>query len=662
MTRKLWVCVVTTGLLAVSEYVLLTSFARQSITTVGSGAFLLLLLFGNLLPYALLAGAVFAVLDALLDRLGKRLGRVGIVLASATFIAALPYGIWLAAYTFSGVHALQIAGRRIYMGVETVLVAGSFAAAVWFWTWRRESRRLAPIAAVALIGLALVFTWASQHFHDNRYEPLHAFLGLWALVLAWLGVQEALPAIDAASRKKIVVAVAIACLLTVAAATHLLSRTREDLAWIVWSETPISSYMTYRLRLPATRSAGVTLPELPPIKPAVDTERTAALREERRADPAPNIILFFIDNVQTDHVGAYGYTGHPSTPNFDAFAERGVLFEHAYASYPQTRSFTSALLLGRFVPTIRSLTPPRDLAERAITRMLKRERDYHIFVQGWFEASSENTVDPAFYEIDALSLAPREGDPRRKGPWPIAPMEAEFEKILVHLEEARRLEKPAFIWVHLIYPHWNLQGVMEGSEAYPFGDRVVDRYDSAIADCDAWIPRLEDAVRRALPERETVWIVGSDHGAGLGRYDKMVGKTIYDVHAKVPFLVVAPRIEPRRISVPVDVSLDAAATLLDLAGIEPPDSYDGISLVPMMVGEPPVERPILLNQRGERYQGVVFREWKLIRTQDATTLFNLIADPEERRNLAGEYPAVAEQLSRFIDVHLPRRFAAYDGE
>jgi glucan phosphoethanolaminetransferase (alkaline phosphatase superfamily) len=651
----------TSGLLAFSEYVLLTSFARQSIASVGSGAFLLLLLFGNLLPYALLASVVFAALDALLDRLGRRVHRAGVVLAAATGLVALPYGMWLAAYTFGGVHASQIAGRRIYMGIECLLVAGSFAAAARFWSWRRETRRLAPIAAIALIGLALIFTWASQHFHANRYEPLHAFLALWGLILAWLGVHEALPAIEAAPRGKTAAAIAAACLLVFAASTHLLSYTREDLAWIVWSETPISGYMTYRLRLPAMRSTGTVLSDLPPIKPEVDTERTAALREERRMEPAPNIVLFFIDNVQTDHVGAYGYARHPSTPNFDALAERGVLFERAYASYPQTRNFTSAVLLGRFVPTIRSLTPPIDFADRAITRVLKQERDYHIFVQGWFEASSTDTLDPAFYRIDTFSLAPRDDDPRRKGPWPIAPMDAEFEKILVHLEEAKRLDKPVFLWVHLIYPHWNPQGVMVGSEAFPFGDRVADRYDSAIADCDAWIPRVDDAVRRALPERETVWIVGSDHGAGLGRFDKMVGKTIYDVHAKVPFLVVAPGIVPRRISVPVDVPLDTAATLLDLAGIEPPDSYDGVSLVPMMIGEPPVERPILLNQRGERYQGVVFREWKLIRTQDATTLFNLIEDPEERRNLAGDYPAVAEQLSRVIDVHLPRRFAAFEG-
>jgi hypothetical protein len=662
MTRKLWVCVGTTGLLAVGEYVLLTSFARQSITGVGSAAFLLLLLFGNLLPYALLVSVVLAAMDALLDLLSKRLRRAGVVLAAATGLAAFPYGIWLAAYTFSGVHASQIDGRRIYMGIESLLVAGGFALAAWFWSWRRGQRRPAPIMAIALLSLAFVFTWASQHFHHNRYEPLHAFLGMWALVLAWLGVNEALPTIEFVPRRKIATAGMAAGLLLLAASTHLLSTVREDLAWIVWSETPVSSYMTYRLRLPATRSTGATLPELPLIKPNVDTERTIAMREARRTKPAPNIVVFFIDNLQTDHVGAYGYTGRPSTPNLDALAERGVLFERAYASYPQTRSFTSALLLGRFVPTIRSLEPPSDFADRAITRILKQERDYHIFVQGWFEASSVNTFDPDFYRIDTFSLAPREGDPRREGPWPIAPMEAEFEKILVHLEEARRLGKPVFIWVHLIYPHWNPQGVMVGSDAFPFGDRVTDRYDSAIADCDAWIPRIDDAVRGALPERETVWIVGSDHGAGLGRFDKMVGKTIYDVHAKVPFVVVAPWIEPRRIPVPVDVSLDAAATLLDLAGIEPPDSYDGISLVPMMVGEPPVERPILLNQRGERYQGVVFERWKLIRTPDATTLFDLIEDPEERRNLAGEYPAVSEQLSAFIDEHLQRRFAAYDGQ
>lgn len=50
----------------------------------------------------------------------------------------------------------------------------------------------------------------------------------------------------------------------------------------------------------------------------VDTERTIAMREERRRNPAPNVVVFFVDNVQADHAGAYGYTGHPSTPNFDA--------------------------------------------------------------------------------------------------------------------------------------------------------------------------------------------------------------------------------------------------------------------------------------------------------------------------------------------------------
>ncbi len=660
MTRKLWASCGACASLALGEVALLSSFARQAVPGLQSMAMLFLLLLANLLPYALLVGATFGALEAIRVRSIRSWRRPAPALAALTGLAALPYGLWLSLYTFSGAHASQIRGRTALVGLETLLVAGSFALAAGFWCWRRAGRGRPTLAIAVPAGLACAFLWASSNFHDDRYEPLHAFLGIWSLVGAWLAVHEALPAREVVPRRSKVPALASAVLLIAAVAAQL-GYTREDLAWIVWSETPVSSYMTHRLRWPASHSTERDVVDsLPPVKPEVDDERTLAWRAERRAGPAPNIVLFFIDNVQADHTGAYGYDRNPTTPNFDALARRGVLFERAYASYPQTRSFTSALLLGRFVPAMSAHAPPPSFAARAVTRVLAEERDYHIFVQGWFEASRTNTFDPEFYRIDSFSRAPGEDDLRRQGPWPIAPMEAEFEKVLVHLAEAAALRKPAFVWVHLIHPHWTPDGTMAGSDAFPFGDSLVDRYDSAIADCDAWIPRLAEAIRRALPERETVWILGSDHGAGLGRYDKMAGKTIYDVHAKVPFLIVAPGVEPARIGVPVDVALDAAATLVDLAGIAPAAEYDGISLVPMMRGLPPVERPILLNHRDDRYRGVVFREWKLIRTLDATILFDLVADPQERRNLAGHYPEVVELLGRAIDVDLTERIRAYN--
>jgi len=44
----------------------------------------------------------------------------------------------------------------------------------------------------------------------------------------------------------------------------------------------------------------------------------------------PNVLLVILDCVRSDHVGAYGYDGG-TTPNLDALADQGLLFERAYA-------------------------------------------------------------------------------------------------------------------------------------------------------------------------------------------------------------------------------------------------------------------------------------------------------------------------------------------
>ncbi|HYC56313.1 MAG TPA: sulfatase-like hydrolase/transferase, partial [Candidatus Binatia bacterium] len=52
-------------------------------------------------------------------------------------------------------------------------------------------------------------------------------------------------------------------------------------------------------------------------------------------EPAPdyrctdcNVVFISVDTLRADHVGAYGYT-RPTTPNIDALAAKGVLFENA---------------------------------------------------------------------------------------------------------------------------------------------------------------------------------------------------------------------------------------------------------------------------------------------------------------------------------------------
>src|SRR4029078_2720086 len=69
----------------------------------------------------------------------------------------------------------------------------------------------------------------------------------------------------------------------------------------------------------------------------------AALSFQRR-----DVLLVTIDALRADHVGADGY-GRKLTPNFDALAARGSVFEHAYCPTPHTSYSVTSLLTGEYL-------------------------------------------------------------------------------------------------------------------------------------------------------------------------------------------------------------------------------------------------------------------------------------------------------------------------
>ena len=73
----------------------------------------------------------------------------------------------------------------------------------------------------------------------------------------------------------------------------------------------------------------------------------AGWRYARTSAPVSGpIILVSIDALRADRLPAYGYRG-VQTPNIDALAADGVVFERAYAHAPLTLPAHAALLSGR---------------------------------------------------------------------------------------------------------------------------------------------------------------------------------------------------------------------------------------------------------------------------------------------------------------------------
>ena len=81
-----------------------------------------------------------------------------------------------------------------------------------------------------------------------------------------------------------------------------------------------------------------------------------------------NVLLISLCSVRADHLGCYGYS-RATSPQIDAFAKTGVLFEHAVTQWPKTVPSFVSLLTGLYPHTaeVMRITPWQRLDDSFIT-------------------------------------------------------------------------------------------------------------------------------------------------------------------------------------------------------------------------------------------------------------------------------------------------------
>ena len=67
-----------------------------------------------------------------------------------------------------------------------------------------------------------------------------------------------------------------------------------------------------------------------------------------------DIVLLSVDALRADHVSAYGYA-RPTTPNLDALAGEGTLFEAAYCPTPHTSYSVTSMMTGKYMRPLLAL-------------------------------------------------------------------------------------------------------------------------------------------------------------------------------------------------------------------------------------------------------------------------------------------------------------------
>jgi arylsulfatase A-like enzyme len=448
----------------------------------------------------------------------------------------------------------------------------------------------------------------------------------------------------------------------------------------------------------------------------------------------PNIVLLTIDALSAQHMSLYGYS-RPTTPALDEFAQGAVTFDRAYANGNFTTPGVATILTGTLPWTNRALQlPVWPLAytrRNSLPAVLERAGYRTGYVstnaiagaakQGigqYFQFASTDRVGHVTLCADGLSrylkyvCAASELPPlqeiddvaaRLQGP----PHNLEHDPRLA-IDPARRwLEsvdhsKPVFLWVHLFPPHspyavprpWlgrfdpsRRDRTVASTEPYwgwiqsRLSDSQVQvleaRYDEAVAYADAYAgPFLQQALEILGPN--TAIVVTADHGESFAHdYGAHTGPGLYNEIIQVPLIIRLPgETSGRRCNEPAQQA-DIAPTLAALAGVAPPEDWEGRSLVDACDGAQSdtaaPERAIFsMNfEQNPRFAAlktgsvaVIEGRWKLIHYMGRLhypympplhdELYDVVSDPEERHNLAPQQPAVVQRLLGLIDTALAR--------
>ena len=370
----------------------------------------------------------------------------------------------------------------------------------------------------------------------------------------------------------------------------------------------------------------------------------------------PNVILVTMDTTRADHLACYGYP-NIKTPNLDALAGRGVLFEQAATAAPLTLPAHCTIMTGMY-PTYHGVHVNGNTAlsdEQTTVAEVLSARGYQTgaFI-GAFVLDGRWGLKQGFQHYDD------EFDLKKYKHIDLGAIQKPGNQVmdaaLAWLEEQKK--SSFFAWIHLYDPHMPYEPPEPYNSEYgPRGlhglyDGEIAFMDEQIGRCVAWLAKNDLA-------KKTILILIGDHGEGLGSHGEGThGFFIYDSVVHVPFLVITPfpELQGKRVSSQVS-SVDVFPTLLDLARIAAPLKVQGRSLLPAMF------RP---EKEGE---GVAYSEsmvpniqfgwsplhslrtarYKFIDVPQAE-LYDIHQDPDEQTNIYPRDSDVAQKMKTELNL------------
>lgn len=167
----------------------------------------------------------------------------------------------------------------------------------------------------------------------------------------------------------------------------------------------------------------------------------------------------------------------------------------------------------------------------------------------------------------------------------------------------------------------------------------LGREYACIENIDEQVGLVLDRLKKSGELSNTYVLFTSDHGIAVGRHGLVGKQNLYEHTWRVPFIASGPGIQASSRAPSNGYLLDILPTICDLAGVDIPDTVQGLSLKPVLTGEQQTVRDVLYGcycggtKPGMR--SVRKGDWKLIKYDTMngevrkTQLFNLAENPDE---------------------------------
>ena len=417
--------------------------------------------------------------------------------------------------------------------------------------------------------------------------------------------------------------------------------------------------------------------------------------------PRPNVLFFFCDDQRADTIAALG-NANIRTPNLDRLVQRGVSFRRAYmmggmqgATCVPSRAM---LLSGRSLfhvdeKLMRDETWPAAFGRAGYTTFLSGKwHNGEASIGKSFQRARSMLVagmaDPMHAELSHLENGAV--TPPKLSPQHACAVFAD-EAIALLREEAT---KPFFCYIPFDGPHdphivpddfpvrydpekiplppnflpqhpWDngwMQNRDESLLPWPRSPEAIRtmlaEYYRYITYLDLQIGRVLDVLDASPHAKNTYVVFAADSGVARGSHGLIGKQNLYEHSMRVPLIVAGPGIAANRTTDAMCYLFDVLPTLGALCGVAGPSTSEGLDLRPTLKDPATPARTTMMFAFRDIQRAVRDDRWKLIRYPqvDRTQLFDLVEDPAEITNLAGnpEHAARVAAMTATLTAEMKR--------